>query len=78
IKRIWEHKNNHAEGFTQKYKVHDLVYYEKHFSAESAIRREKRLKEWKRQWKVESVEKDNLKWRDLYAEITGSRGQAAG
>ena len=78
IKRIWEHKNNCVEGFTKKYKVHRLVYFEKHFSAESAIQREKRLKTWKRQWKIDLIEKDNPEWCDRYTEVTGSCGQAAG
>ncbi len=59
IKRIWQHKNNQVEGFTEKYAVHDLVWFEQHESAESAITREKQLKEWKRQWKRELIEKSN-------------------
>ena len=78
IRRVWEHKNNVVGGFTQKYNVHNLVYYEQCESAESAIRREKRLKEWPRQWKLNLVESKNPDWKDLYASITGSRGQAAG
>jgi putative endonuclease len=78
IKRVWQHKNNLVEGFTEKYRVHRLVYYEQHENAESAIRREKRLKEWKRQWKLALIEKDNAEWEDLYPYITGCRGQAAG
>ena len=68
-KRIWEHKNQVAEGFTKKYNLKNLVYYEAHENAESAIRREKRLKKWDRQWKVELIEKDNPDWRDLYENI---------
>ena len=71
IQRIYQHKHNLVEGFTQKYNVHDLVYYELHESAESAIRREKRLKDWKRQWKIDLIEKDNPEWRDLYPELLG-------
>ena len=78
IRRVYEHKNNIVEGFTNKYGVHRLVYYEKHLSAESAIHREKRLKSWKRQWKLMLIEKDNPSWLDLYPKITGSCGQAAG
>jgi len=78
VKRIYQHKNNLVEGFTQKYGAHTLVYYEQHFSAESAIRREKRLKEWRRKWKIDLIEETNPKWNDLYPKITGSRGQAAG
>ena len=71
IQRIYHHKHNLVEGFTQKYDVHDLVYYELHESAESAIRREKRHKDWKRQWKIDLIEKDNPEWRDLYPELLG-------
>ena len=78
IKRVYEHKNEVIDGFTRKYGIHVLVYYEKHLSVESAIRREKRLKSWKRQWKLELIEKDNPQWLNLYPNITGSCGQAAG
>ena len=78
VKRVYQHKHNLVEGFTQKHQVHTLVYYEQHFSAESAIKREKRLKEWQRKWKIDLIEKTNPKWNDLYPEITGSRGRAAG
>jgi putative endonuclease len=64
-KRIWEHKNNAVEGFTQKYAVHTLVYYEPHDSAESAITREKQIKAWKRDWKTNLIEHDNPHWEDL-------------
>ncbi len=77
VKRVYQHKLNLAESFTQKYSAHTLVYYEQHFSAESAIKREKRLKEWQRKWKIELIEKTNPEWNDLYTEITGSRNQAA-
>ena len=56
IKRIWEHKNNVIEGFTQKYHVHSLVYYEFHSSMEDAIFREGQLKKWKRVWKLRLIE----------------------
>jgi putative endonuclease len=52
-KRVWEHKNDFAEGFTKRYSVHRLVWYELHESMESAIKREKSMKEWKRAWKLE-------------------------
>jgi putative endonuclease len=64
-KRIWEHKNNMVEGFTKKYNVHQLVWYEMHESMESAIGREKRLKDWKRSWKLELIESRNPNWLDL-------------
>jgi putative endonuclease len=69
VKRIWEHKNNVAEGFTKQYGVHQLVWYELHESMESAIEREKRLKEWKRVWKLELIERSNPAWQDLYPTI---------
>jgi len=69
IKRIWEHKNNLVEGFTKRYSVHKLVWYELHESMESAIEQEKRLKEWKRQWKLELIERTNSNWQDLYNTI---------
>ncbi|MFO7592922.1 MAG: GIY-YIG nuclease family protein [Pseudomonadota bacterium] len=70
-KRIWEHKNNVVEGFTKKYGVHTLVWYEVHETMESAILREKRIKEWKREWKIGMIEKNNPQWRDLYPGILG-------
>ena len=66
IKRVWEHKNNFVEGFTKHYKLHKLVYYETTENIESAILREKQLKAWKRQWKIELVDKFNPDWKDLY------------
>jgi putative endonuclease len=69
IKRVYEHKNNLVEGFTKKYHIHMLVYYEQHGNIESAITREKRLKKWNRKWKLELIEKDNPQWRDLYEDI---------
>jgi len=69
VKRIWEHRNNMVEGFTKRYSVHHLVWYELHESMESAIQREKRLKEWKRVWKLELIESINSNWQDLYHKI---------
>jgi len=69
VKRIWEHKNNIVEGFTKRYSVHQLVWYEVHENMESAIQREKRLKEWKRKWKLELIETSNPSWEDLYNTI---------
>ena len=69
IRRIWEHKEGIVEGVTKKYAIKNLVYYEKHDTAESAIRREKRLKEWKRQWKLKLIEGFNPTWIDLYENI---------
>jgi len=69
VKRIWEHKNNMVEGFTQRYGVHLLVWYELHASMEAAIQREKRLKGWKRAWKLELIESTNPGWQDMYPTI---------
>ena len=66
VKRIWEHKNNLAEGFTRRYNVHNLVWYELHDNMTSAIEKEKRMKEWKRDWKLKLIENFNLGWQDLY------------
>jgi putative endonuclease len=69
IARIWQHKNDVVEGFTKRYSVHTLVWFEQHATMESAITREKAIKAWKRSWKVELIEAQNPDWRDLYAEI---------
>jgi putative endonuclease len=69
VTRIWEHKNKMIDGFTKRYGVHQLVWYELHESMESAIKREKRLKEWKRVWKLELIERSNADWQDLYRTI---------
>ena len=68
-KRAWEHKNDWVEGFTKKYRVHRLVYYELHEEMASAIKREKQMKKWNRAWKLELIEKRNPEWRDLWEEI---------
>jgi len=69
LKRVWEHKNNVVEGFTRKYSVHTLVWYELHETMESAIEREKTIKNWKREWKIKVLEEMNSQWRDLYPEL---------
>lgn len=66
VKRMYEHRNELADGFTKKYNIKMLVYYERHDTAESAIVREKQMKEWKRKWKLELIEKSNPNWHDLY------------
>jgi putative endonuclease len=71
LKRLYEHKNNLADGFTKKYGVHNLVYYEIHNDASNAITREKQLKKWNRQWKLELIEKTNPAWNDLYDDLSG-------
>ncbi len=66
IKRVFEHKNNLVEGFTKKYGVHQLVYFEQTGDINSAITREKQLKKWRRQWKIELIEEKNPEWKDLF------------
>lgn len=68
-KRIWEHKSKAVKGFTAKYNLQKLVYYEVFDDPENAIKREKRLKFWQRQWKRELIEKQNAGWKDLYEDI---------
>ena len=72
IQRIWQHKNDLVQGFTQKYSVHTLVWFEIHETMASAIGREKALKEWHRAWKIALIEEKNPNWRDLYAGIAGT------
>ena len=67
--RIWQHKNDQVDGFSKKYQIHTLVWYEVHGVMESAILREKAIKAWKRRWKLELIEKTNPKWLDLYSDI---------
>ena len=69
VKRVWEHKKHVVDGFTKQYGVDKLVWYEVHETMESAIRREKAIKEWQRAWKLELIEKSNPDWKDLYSTI---------
>jgi putative endonuclease len=69
IKRIYEHKNNLVEGFTKKYKIHLLVYYESTNDVRSALSREKQLKKWNRRWKLRIIEEFNPEWKDLYGKL---------
>jgi len=69
MKRVWEHKNDFVEGFTKRYGVHTLVWYESHETMESAIAREKAIKEWKRVWKLKMIDRINPDWRDLYQDL---------
>jgi putative endonuclease len=71
IRRVHEHKTGIVGGFTKKYGVHCLVYYEVHDDIEHAIVREKRIKKWNRSWKVGLIEEKNLYWDDLYGLISG-------
>ena len=77
IKRVWQHKHKIVEGFTKKYNVTQLVYFEQYQDPENAIKREKRLKQYNRKWKMNLIEKTNPKWKDLYKELeSGFPGQA--
>jgi putative endonuclease len=67
--RVWEHKNDQVDGFSKKYGVHDLVYYELHENMMSAITREKQIKKWNRLEALDLIEKQNSAWRDLWEEI---------
>lgn len=69
IHRVYTHQNNIVEGFTKKYGVHRLVYYEVFEDKEEAVKREKQLKKWHRKWKLELIEKMNPNWEDLYHKI---------
>ena len=71
VRRVFEHKSKFVAGFTKKYNVITLVYYEQYDSIENAIQREKRLKKWNRQWKVRLIEKRNPNWGDIYPASAG-------
>lgn len=71
IKRVWEHRNGLIEGFTKRYGVHRLVYFEVHSNIDEAILREKRIKKWKRGWKIDLIEESNPNGRDLWTKIIG-------
>ena len=69
LKRVWQHKHNLIEGFTKRYKIHLLVYYEMYRNINEAIAREKQLKKWNRDWKLKLIEKTNPDWEDLYKSL---------
>lgn len=69
VKRIWQHKSKLIDGFTKDYGVDQLVWFEQHLSAESAITREKQIKKWNRAWKIALIEQSNPLWTDLYDSI---------
>ena len=69
VKRIWEHKNDFVKGFSQKYGVHRLVFFEQHEDMIAAITREKQIKKWNRSWKLRLIEERNPEWRDLYENL---------
>ena len=69
-KRVWEHKSKLVDGFSKRYNTDNLVWYELHAEMRSAITRERQLKKWNRNWKIELIEKTNPDWKDLYDEIS--------
>ena len=69
VQRVWQHRSELAEGFTKRYGVHRLVWYEVHETMESAILREMALKKWNREWKIRLIQETNPTWKDLYEEI---------
>jgi putative endonuclease len=72
IQRIWQHREHLNEGFTERYDVTRLVWYELHETMESAIAHEKRLKKWKREWKIDLIEQTNPDWRNLWQDIANT------
>ena len=74
IQRVWQHKQSLIPGFTKKYHVHQLVYYEVYDDIRDAILREKRLKKWRRDWKLELIEAENPEWTDLYEQLASGPG----
>jgi putative endonuclease len=78
VKRVWEHRNHVVDGYTKKHGVTQLVWYEMHDTMEAAISHEKRIKKWRRDWKLELIEKTNPCWNDLWPQITGSEAEVTG
>ncbi len=71
VRRVHEHRNHATRGFTDRYNLERLVWFEPHCRPDTAIRREKAIKHWSRQWKVQLIEAENPDWRDLWLEISG-------
>ncbi len=69
VKRVWQHRSDAVEGFSRRYRLHELVYFEQYESMLEAIEREKALKKWRRAWKDALIEKANPKWRDLWVDL---------
>jgi putative endonuclease len=69
VRRVWEHKIKAVPGFTARYRVDQLVWFEAHAAAEAAITREKQIKEWRRNWKINLIMRENPDWTDLYPTI---------
>lgn len=67
--RVWQHRNGEVEGFSRRYGVSRLVYYEFHDTMDAAITREKQIKKWRRSWKIELIEASNPEWNDLYEDL---------
>ncbi len=74
IKRVWEHRGDFIDGFTKRYGVHTLVWFELHSEMYQAIVREKQIKKWNRAWKIKLIEQTNPQWRDLWPSLTGNEG----
>jgi len=74
VRRIWAHKHGVIKGFTKRYRVHRLVYYEFHCDMYHAIRREKQIKKWNRAWKIELIERTNPRWKDLWPSLVEGEG----
>ena len=70
IKRVWQHRNGLIEGFTKEHKIKTLVWYEAHDTRAAALTRERQIKKWNRVWKLETIEKNNSAWRDLWDDVT--------
>ncbi len=70
VRRVYEHREGQADGFTKKYGVKALVYFEPHDDIALALQREKNIKRWRRAWKIDLIERGNLRWNDLYDAIT--------
>jgi putative endonuclease len=69
VRRVWQHRTDAIDGFTRRYGIHDLVWYECHATMPDAIAREKTIKRWRRAWKVALIEQENAEWRDLFSSI---------
>jgi len=76
VKRVWQHREGSVSGFTARYGVKRLVYFEPHGDMHSAVTRERQIKEWQRRWKVELIEQTNPRWDDLWPTIIGFGGQS--
>ena len=72
--RAWEHREQVTDGFTKRYHVDRLVYFEAHHDAAIAAQRERAMKRWRRDWKIALIEKDNPTWRDLFADVVRADG----